>query len=126
VSYGRSIADGFQTGADDRETLPRSRRLQGWENVVAKLRQTDLQDLTAYLEKCSRNGKGAQLPPEWARQLLHVIEACSEILPDRAKPRIDPLEVEPSRYDSASSTETIFVPCRICTVLRGACATAAS
>ena len=75
MSYGRRIADGFQTGADDRETFLRSRRFQGWENVVANLRQTELQDLIAYLEKCARNGEGAQLPPEWARQLLHVIEA---------------------------------------------------
>lgn len=76
------------TGADDRETLLRSRRFQGWENVVANLRQTELQDLIAYLEKCARNGEGAELPQEWACQLLLALNASRDIVSSGEAPNL--------------------------------------
>jgi hypothetical protein len=65
---------------------------------VPGTRESDLQELIAYLEKCSRDGEGAELPQEWARQLLLVLNATDDVLPARSKPLIDPLEDNRPRH----------------------------
>lgn len=84
-------------GAGDRETY-RAPAALGWEDNVPGIRQTDLQELIAYLEKCSRNGEGADLPQEWARQLLLVLNARGDVLPAKTEPLIDPLECDRPRH----------------------------
>ena len=93
MCYSRHIVDVLhEVPATERQI--RAPAALGWENNVPGIRQTDLQELIAYLEKCSRHGEGADLPEEWARQLLLVLNATGDVLPAKAEPLIDLLECD--------------------------------
>jgi hypothetical protein len=59
---------------------------------MTTISRSDLHELIAYLEECLRNGKGADLPGEWANQLLLVLNAAGEAQPSNGDHPHEPVE----------------------------------
>jgi|HubBroStandDraft_6_1064221.scaffolds.fasta_scaffold48938_5 hypothetical protein len=74
MCYCRHIADGVRE-APATERHCRAPAALCRENIMSDITRTELQELITYLERCARTVEGAELPQEWARQLLLVRNA---------------------------------------------------
>jgi MoaA/NifB/PqqE/SkfB family radical SAM enzyme len=72
-------------------TSPSSRRILAGVTFVPKINLIELRKLAEYLEECNREGRIAQLTPEWT----HLLSQVMEITPEDDLPSRDPTPERP-------------------------------